>query len=457
MLVRRIRLAVFVSFLGCASALAQISGEELGKQIEGIAAKALTQPNAVGLSIAVAKGDKVVFSRCFGKADLETGFSGDKDTLFRIGSVTKQFTAAAVMRLVEQGKLSLDDTLSKMLPDFPATPKPVTLRQLLNHTSGIWSYTENEKFMEREATLELTPAELIATFKDHATDFEPGTRWNYSNSGYYLLGEIIAKASGMSYAKFVQDELLTPNGLTRTRYESNREVIANRAQGYSFEEGKLFNDRPIGADVPGAAGSLLSSAEGLVRWNIALVSGKVVSAKSYEQMATEAMLPSGKGTHYGFGLQIGEWEGRRRISHGGGIFGFTSQLTYLPKDELTVAVISNCDGFNPGKIADSIARAALGIGEFVPADTAVSAEDIARFVGEYKFTDMPLELKVFERDGKVWVQATGQKDSRLLYQGKGEFRADFDAQVKVVFPTGTGPCEHLVLHQDGEHTANRKK
>lgn len=457
MLSQRFCLAVFLSFVGCAPAFAQVSSEDPGGKIEGIAAKALSQPNAVGLSIAVAKGDKVVFSRCFGKADLETGFAGDKDTLFRIGSVTKQFTAAAVMRLVEQGKLSLDDTLSKLLPDFPATPKPVTLRQLLNHTSGIWSYTENEKFMEREATLELTPAELIATFKDHAPDFEPGTRWNYSNSGYYLLGEIIAKASGKSYAQFVQDELLTPNGLIRTRYESNREIISNRAQGYSFEGGKLFNDRSIGADVPGAAGSLISSAEGLVRWNLALISGKVVSAKSYEQMTTQAMLPSGKGTHYGFGLQIDEWEGRRRISHGGGIFGFTSQLTYLPKDELTIAVISNCDAFSPGKVADSIARELLGIKAFVPADIAPSAEETSRFVGEYKFVDMPLELKVFERDGKVWVQATGQGDSRLLYQGKGEFRADFDAQVKVVFPEGAGPCDHLVLHQGGEHTANRKK
>ncbi|MEK6702712.1 MAG: serine hydrolase domain-containing protein [Planctomycetota bacterium] len=457
MLIRLVSAAVSVSLLTCAGALAQVSSEELSKSIEGIAARALAQPNAVGLSIAVAKGDQVVFAGSFGKADLETGFAGDKDTLFRIGSVTKQFTAAAVMKLVEQGKLSLDDTLAKLLPDFPATPKPVTLRQLLNHTSGIWSYTSDDKFMGREATLELTPAELVAIFKDHAPDFDPGTKWNYSNSGYYLLGEIIAKTSGKTYAQFVQDELLTPQGLARTRYESNREIIPNRAQGYTYEKGKLFNDKSIGADVPGAAGSLLSSAEGLVRWNLALASGKVVSPKSYEQMSTSATLPDGSETRYGFGLQLGVWEGRPRVAHGGGIFGFTSQLTYLPKDQLTIAVISNCDGFNPAKLADSIARAALGISDFVPADLAVSAQEIARFAGEYKFVEFPMEISIFERDGKMWSQAVGQKETRLHYQGKGEFRADFDPQVKIVFTEGTGPADQFVLHQGGEHPANRKK
>lgn len=457
MLTRLVSAAVSMSILACAGALAQVSGQELAKSIEGLASKALAQPNAVGLSIAVAKGDQVVFTGHFGKADLETQFAGDKDTLYRVGSVTKQFTAAAVMKLVEQGKLSLDDTLAKLLPEFPATPKPVTLRQLLNHTSGIWSYTEDEKLMTRDASLELTPAELVATFKDHAVDFDPGTKWNYSNSGYYLLGEIIAKASGKTYSQFVQDELFTAQGLTRTRYESNREIIPNRAQGYSFEKGKLFNDKPIGADVPGAAGSLLSSAEGLVRWNLALTSGKVVSAKSYEQMSTTTILPSGKDARYGFGLQIDEWEGRPRVAHGGGIFGFTSQLTYLPKDQLTVAVISNCDGFNPAKLADSIAKAALGIKEYVPADLAISSEEFARFAGDYKFVEFPMEIKLFERDGKMWSQAVGQKETRMLYQGKGEFRADFDAQVKIVFTEGAGPADQFTLHQGGEHIANRKK
>jgi CubicO group peptidase (beta-lactamase class C family) len=452
-----LEVAIGFALLSPAVAAAQPSDADLAAKIDAIATKALTQPNAVGLSIAVGRGDQVVFAKGFGEADLETDFKVDKETLFRIGSVTKQFTAAAALKLVEQGKLSLDGTLAEMLPEFPPTAKPITLRQLLTHTSGVWSYTDDGKFMRREASLELTPTELIATFKDHALEFDPGTKWNYSNSGYYLVGEIVAKASGRPYAKYVQEELFTPLGLTRTRYESNREVIRNRAQGYSMERGKLRNDLSIGADVPGGAGSLLSSAEGLVRWNIALSSGKVVSAKSYEQMITSTVLPDGKDTHYGFGLLIDQWEGRQRISHGGGIFGFASQLAYYPKDGVTVAVISNCDSMSPGKVADAVARAAMDIKEFVPADGAVSADEIARFSGEYAFDDIPLALKVFERDGKIWSQATGQGAIRLLYQGKGEFLAEFDPRVKIVFAEGAGPCEQLVLHQGGEHVAKRKK
>jgi CubicO group peptidase (beta-lactamase class C family) len=168
---------------------------DFAAKVDGIAARALSQPNAVGLSIAVAKDGEVILSKAYGKADLEFAVPADKLTMFRIGSVTKQFTAAAIMKLVERGKLSLDETLATMLPDFPATSKPITLRQILTHTSGIWSYTDDRTFMMRDAALELTPAELVAKFKDHPLDFDPGTKWNYSNSAYYLLGEIIAHAS----------------------------------------------------------------------------------------------------------------------------------------------------------------------------------------------------------------------------------------------------------------------
>lgn len=433
-----------------------ITDAELAAKVDAIAAKSLARPNTVGLSIAVARGDRLILAKGYGKADLEFAAPMNEETMLRIGSVTKQFSAAAVMRLVEQGRLSLDDTLDKMLPDYPPTAKPVTLRQILNHTSGIWSYTEDEKFMVRESTLELTPEEVTATFKDKPLEFDPGTKWNYSNSAYYLLGEIIARASGKPYAQFVQDELFTPLGLSRTRYESNRDIIPIRAQGYAFRDGNLFNDQSIGADVPGAAGSLLSSAADLVRWNLALAGGKVVSPESYALMTTPTTLADGGIAPYGFGLGIDTFEGRRRIEHGGGIPGFTSSLAYLPDDQLTVAAISNCESFNPGKVVDSIMRAALGIAQFEPQDLPVAASEMARFAGDYAFDDIPMSITFFEKDGKVFAQATGQTPALLLYQGNGEFRADFDPQVKFVFAPGEGPAENVVLHQHGEHVARRK-
>lgn len=441
----------------CGTVMAQApSDNELATKIESIVAKALARPGAAGLSIAVARGDRIVFAKAFGPADIELNVPLNADSVFRIGSVTKQITAAAVMRLVEQGKISLDATIQTYLPEFPEKQWPVTVRQLLAHTSGIWSYTDDDKFMGRETALELTPAELIATFKDKPLEFEPGTKYNYSNSGYYLLGSIVEKASGKPYATYVQEEFFGPLGLTRTRYESNSDIVPGRAQGYTLKNGKIANDAAIGADVPGAAGSLLSTASDLVRWEISLSSGKIVTPESFTQMTTSALLADGKKTNYGFGLEMNEWEGRQRIAHGGGIFGFTSMLLALPDDGLTIAVLSNSDTVSPGKVADSIARAAVGISEFQPKDLAMSEADFARYSGEFAFEGIPLEIRFFERDGKMWGQATGQKEASLLYQGEGEFRASFDPLVKFVFAKDS--ADSFALHQNGRTiTAKRKK
>ncbi|MCK6372399.1 MAG: beta-lactamase family protein, partial [Gammaproteobacteria bacterium] len=324
---------------------------ELAARVDAAAIKILSQPRAAGLSIAVGRSGKVILAKGYGMADVEWSVPATADTVFRIGSVTKQFTAAAIVRLVEAGKVSLDATVQTYLPDFPVKQWPVTIRHLLTHTSGMWSYTDDSTFMTRDASLELTPDELIATFKDKPLEFEPGTRYNYSNSAYYLLGTVIEKVSGKPYAAFVQEEFFSPLGLTRTRYESNGAIIPGRAQGYSFRDGTLVNDRPLGADVPGAAGSLLSTATDLVNWTTALTTGKVVTPDSFIEMTTSATLKDGNPTGYGLGLEVDMWEGRRRIAHGGGIFGFTSRLITLPDDEVTVAVLINSESMNPGTVA----------------------------------------------------------------------------------------------------------
>lgn len=434
------------------------SDSELALKVDAVVAKTLAEPGAAGLSVAVARADKVILAKGYGMADVELSVPAGADSIFRIGSVTKQFTAAAVMRLVEAGKISLDAPVQTYVPDFPVKEWPVTVRHLLTHTSGIWSYTDDEKFMERDSSLELTPTELIATFAERPLEFEPGTKFHYSNSAYYLLGAVVEKASGKPYARYVQEDLFAPLGLSHSRYESNAEIIPGRAQGYTLKEGKLANDKAIGADVPGAAGSLLSTASDLVRWEIALSDGggKVVKPESYTQMTTSAVLADGKETGYGFGLGINKWEGHRRVSHGGGIFGFTSMLLTLPDDGITVAVLSNSDAMNPGKVADSVARLALGLAVFEPKDLAMSPADVARFSGEFAFDGIPLEIRFFERGGQFWAQATGQKEARLLYQGEGEFRASFDAAVKFVFVKDS--ADSFVLHQGGRTMpANRKK
>jgi CubicO group peptidase (beta-lactamase class C family) len=297
----------------------------------------------------------VVFSKGYGIADLEFNVPADADTMFRIGSITKQFTATAILRLAEREKLDVDDPLSRFLPGYPRGDE-ITLRHLLTHTSGVPNYTDFGPEWVEIVARELSHEEMIALWKDRPLDFEPGERWNYSNSGYYLLGVVIEKASGKSYADFLHDELFEPLGLERTRYDSNGEVIANRAQGYGWEDDRHWNDRLIGMSQPGAAGALISTAGDLVRWEMALVAGKAVSPASYEEMTLPFVMNGGRETHYGMGLGLEPVAGLPAVSHGGGIFGFNSFLVHFYESGLTVAVISSSEGLSAQSVAERLAR-----------------------------------------------------------------------------------------------------
>ncbi len=335
-------------------------GTELAAKVDAIARKWLEMPGAAGLSIAVGRQGEVLLARGYGLADLELEAAANAETMFRIGSVTKQFTAAAILRFVERGDIGFDDDLSLYLPGFSLQGRQVTIRQLLNHTSGIKSYTNLGPGWSSKWPMELSHSELLALVEDQPFDFEPGTSFAYNNTGYYLLGMVLEEVSGKSYAELLQEELFEPLKLARTRYDSNVDLIKNRAQGYAFDAGTLRNDQVIGMSQPGAAGALISTAQDLVRWQIALTSGKIVSSESFESMCTSAVLPDGRDTRYGFGLFVDELAGRKRIQHGGGIFGFNSILAWYPEADVHVAVISNSEALPSGKVADEIASLALG-------------------------------------------------------------------------------------------------
>lgn len=320
----------------------------------------MKRPEAVGLSFAVGRGDRLLLEDGAGKADLEFEVPVNAQTMFRIGSVTKQYTAAAIMKLVERGKLGLDEDVRKHVPAFDSGGRVVTIRQLLNHASGVPNYT-NPRFMTEFAPRELTLQQLLDTIKGVKFDFEPGQGWTYSNTGYYLLGMVIESVDGRPYARFMQEEFFTPLGLTRTRYGSDREIIRNRAQGYALDpNGVRLNDSLINMNVPGAAGALSASAGDMGRWQIALTHGRAVSADSYRQM-TESTVAAGQGgNRYGFGLSINGAEGRRRVSHNGGMQGFNSVLVYLPETGLHVAVVSNSEALPSTAVGEQIIAAITG-------------------------------------------------------------------------------------------------
>lgn len=414
----------------------------------------MKQPNAVGLSVGILwKGE--LLGRGYGLAEAEFDVPARADTMFRIGSVTKQVTAAMVMRLIEQGKVTIDAASTVHVPQFRTGAHTVTVNQLLNHTSGIPSYTDIGEEWRKVWPIELTHEQLLGLVQERPFDFEPGQGWRYNNTGYYMLGMLLENVQGKPYADLI-DELAKELGLAHTRYDSNRELIKNRAQGYDLRDGKLANDQLLGMNQPGGAGGLISTGRDLVRWAHALQTGKVVSAESYAKMTKSTVLPSGRDTKYGFGLVPGEIDGHVSIGHGGGIHGFNSKLHWLPGSDFYVAVISNC-GLNAGDVAEDLTYELLGLKRPEDRQKSVSKELRAILVGSYEIPKAGMDLRIFEKDDKLFAQGSrkGQGAFALLYQGEGEFCASFDASLLVVFELDGSA---LVLTQGGmEFPGTRKK
>lgn len=425
-----------------------------------LAADALSERGAVGLSVAVARHGKVILSKGYGLAEVEHDVRADGDSMFRMGSITKQFTAAAIMRLVEQGRIRLDDPITKHVPGYNAQGREIMVRHLLTHTSGIKNYTKLKRIMVDEPEREFTRQEMLDMVQNEPLAFDPGTKFEYSNTGYYLLGMVIENVSGKDYCAYLQDEFFGPLGLTHTRCDSNTEIIKGRAQGYTLAGEKLVNDRGLATSTTFAAGGLVASAHDLVVWADALASGKVVSPASYQLMSTPSALAGGGASEYGFGFFIDSLDGHARIQHGGDIFGFNSWLARFPDDGVTVAVISNSLPISSTRVANRLSRVALGLSEATaPVAVALPETDAARCEGVFAFADTDWEITIIRRDGKLSSQSPGDPDSAMTYLGKGEFRTLlYDKDVRLVFDlSGDKPAPSFVLHDGGAAlTAKRK-
>jgi CubicO group peptidase (beta-lactamase class C family) len=324
-----------------------------------------------GLSIAVVQNGEVVLAKGYGQANVELDVAAGPDTVYQIGSITKQFTATAIMALVEEGKLALEDPISKYLDNTPDTWKDLTVRHLLNHTSGIKSYTNVAENMTK-VRLDRTRDDIIGTVRDLPLEFEPGEKWAYSNTGYFLLGQIIEKVSGKSYAAFLQERIFTPLGMNATRVNELKDIVKNRATGYEWS-GELRNAEHASMTWPFSAGAVVSTVADMAKWDAALYGETVLKSSSLNQMWTKATLNNGKQADYGFGWSVGDYRGHKLIGHGGGIHGFTTDIARFVDDRLTVIVLTNFSGptANPGGIARGIA--AIYISEL--ADKAIEDKD----------------------------------------------------------------------------------
>lgn len=444
-------LSIALTLLGITPSVvaAPPSDEQLISKVETLIADRLEEPDAVGFSVVIARDHETILSKGFGKTDTEKEIPVSTKSVFGIGSVTKQFTAAAIMRLVEQGKLSLDDDFNSYLPNFPTQGHTVTIRHLLTHTSGIKSYTAVKDFWKTGASTELSVDELLAYVKDQDFDFPPGEQYKYSNTGYYILGAIVEEASGVPYCQFLREEFFLPLDLSHTSCGSRIETIENAAQGYTYERDQLHTDGHQAMKNYGGAGMIMSNAHDLVAWESALMNGKVVSNESLELMTTPTTLPSGQSTGYGFGLSLGDLAGHRAIMHSGGAPGFSAVLVHFPEENLYIAVNSNV--FSDSKPAKSlgreIAKIALGIDKSI-ADLKPSADNIKQFSGLYILESENREIKIFEKEGYLFMQPIGKTPVKLLYQGHGEFRPTRNTSVMITFDPELD--QDFVLHQSGQ-------
>jgi len=423
-------------------------GDDMINKVDSLAEATLTGGPVASLSIGLRRGDDVLMVKAYGLADIEHDVPATGETVYRIGSLTKQFTAAAVMQLVEAGKIGLDDPITDYLPDYPTQGYDVTIRHLLQHTSGIKSYTGLEAWRPK-VPLDLTDEELVALFKDEPFDFAPGEKFLYNNSGYYLLGMIIEQASGESYREYMQTHLFQPQGMTGSSYCDERPIIPGRAEGYVAQDGELLNDAPLSMNQPGAAGALCSTTWDLLAWTADLREGEVVSEESYHLMTTKGVLNDESETGYGFGLAINSLEGHDRVAHGGGINGFNTAMAHYPGADLDVIVLSNTEGPHAGRVARDIAKWALGVPLVVVLDVPLSAEQMAMYQGVYEMR-AGFELTVLARDGQLFSQATGQNEFRLRAQGEDVFIPTFDDNVRLVFSVAEGQATTMVLHQGGQ-------
>ena len=353
----RFRIAVFVIF--SLAAHAQSIPTDVRQQMDAAATKVLADTGVPSASIAVVKDGQIAYIQAYGDARLEPRAPAKPSMRYSIGSISKQFTATALLMLQEQGKLSLDDPVSRFLPNLTRANQ-VTIRELLSHTSGYQDYWPQDYVMP----MMLKPAtaqQIMDTWARKPLDYEPGTRWQYSNTGFVIAGAIIEKTTGQPYFQFLRDRIFTPLHMSSVIDFDAHGLTGADPVGY-MRYG-LGPARVAPAEGPGwmfAAGELAMTAEDLAKWDIALIERKLISPASYKQMETETLLVNGVGTQYGLGVSVRSESGRRLITHGGEVSGFTAANSVFPDDRVAVVVLTNQDAASAsGDIAKKLATLAL--------------------------------------------------------------------------------------------------
>lgn len=415
--------------------------------------KAVLEVDGFSGTILIARDGKPIVSRGYGMASIELNVPNTPEKIFRLGSITKQFTGMAISMLQERGKLSVSDPMCNYFADCPEIWKPITIKHLLNHTSGITNYTAFPDFA-KTTIMPVTTAAMADRLKKEKLDFTPGEKMSYSNSGYFLLGNIIEKMSGKSYEEFLKENIFSPLGMKQTGYDDPLRIIPNRAAGYQKQAGKVINASYMDMSVPFAAGSLYSTTGDLLIWDQALYTEKLAAKKTLDEIFTPWKGESG----YGYGWNMGKRFDRRQISHGGGIYGFATQIARFPDDRVTVIVLSNIQAAPAGQIANNLSAIVFGAAYEIPRERkeiALDTKILEKLTGEYKI-EPNIVITIAIEGGKLVGQLGGQSKFSLLAESETQFFSkDVNAQF-IFIKDASGQLTGLTLVQGGTNTPARK-
>lgn len=401
-------------------------------------------------AILITQNGKILVSKGYGMSNVEHDIPNTPQTRFRIGSLTKQFTAMAIMILQERGKLNVRDSICDYLPDCPKIWQPITIHHLLTHTSGIPDYV-NVWGYEKVLASSSPETDVSEIAKKLPLEFNPGVRFGYSSIGYVLLGFVIEKSSGKSYESFLRENIFDPLKMVNTGCDNNKSILKHRAAGYSLQRNNLINAPYVDMSLPFAAGGLYSTVEDLRLWDESLYSERLVGKKSLDAMFTPYA------AEHGYGWQVTKYLNRKFIGHGGWINGFASSIGRYPEDKLCVIVLSNVDSVPVNTLARSLAAIAYGLKQTAVERKAIklNPQIYDPYVGEYRLSPNFFVIVTKEGD-KLMGQASGQRKVELLPESEIEFFVkEFDAQMMFVYGD-TGRITGAILTFNGQQARAEK-
>jgi len=425
-------------------------------RLDSLARSAVSDGPLASVSVAVLRGCDTLLLRAYGMADIEQQAPAVTTSQYRLGSVTKSFTAAAILQQVERGRLTLDDTLGKFFPEY-AEWRAVRVRQLLNHTSGIPDYTSVGDAFNGTAAEDIPHDSIIGFVRGRPTKFAPGTKWSYSNTNYVLLGLILEQVSTTPYDEYLAREVFPRAGLTQTMYCDDATLVPRRAVGYGRSHGQFVNASSIAMTVPFAAGALCSTAGDLARWARALRSGHVITPTSYRAMTTGEFAgrnpnPTDSTQQYGFGVGMGLLGAHRMVEHGGNINGFNADFIDVPDADVTVATLTNTEGVGADALAKRLAQAALSLpvdttGRTPPEPTLKTQASLtpsarSKYLGRFQLHVMNAPLRaarvsitqrVYEEAGRLLIWSPGSPPTELVSRGSGRFASRDDPGITFDF------------------------